>query len=94
MSGRQLSAVKGKLDSLVTGHGGGDLLLEVRVGAASFTQNGISENNRVYAQALNFRDGQCVVFTGAIRGLSAGFEKSRVCDLDFKFIFHSVGDCL
>jgi len=101
--GQQLDSVRGELDAASTGHGGGGLLLRVKVGRSNYAQVGIREGNPLYSQAANLVEGQCVVFSGRVTdtfmfggsggGLLDSLEKSRVCSMSYMFEFFSISPC-
>ena len=97
--GKQLVSIRGELEAASTSHGGGGLLLTVKVGRARFSEALIREGDPVYSQAAGLTIGQCVVFSGRVTdtlmggGILESMEKARICRMAYYLEFDSIVSC-
>lgn len=94
--GQELSDIEGELTALRTDQGGETLRLEVDVGDVHFETDGfggIPRRSPIYQAASTMREGQCVRISGRVTEAASVVERSKVCDLDYRLSFSSIGPC-
>lgn len=93
----RVSQTQGILQSLSTNQGGRRLSLTIDVGDVQFSTESlmkpIKRGTKVYAQATELEEGECVQFSA--RGLRASSlrERSQVCDTEYFARFTDVRPC-
>jgi hypothetical protein len=101
LQGERIRGVQGTLRTMSTNQGGSEVDLTVRVsttqGDVDFTteslMEGIRKGSRVYNQAAEMREGECVVISADRVRSAAVFEREQVCDKDFFVRFTDVQTC-
>jgi hypothetical protein len=97
LSAVSLKDVRGKLKSMRTSQGGGELTIRIDVGSVEFTTESlfaaIKKGSPVYDAVTDMTEGQCVIFSAEGLKASSVVEQSQVCDTEYFAKFTSVKGC-
>ena len=89
--------VRGKLARLSTSQGGDELTIEIDVGDAEFSTEGllspIKKGSAIYNAAADLTQGQCVIFSATGLKSSSMVEQSKVCDPEYFATFTALAPC-
>ena len=79
---RVVSNIRGVLSSISTDHGGDDVYISIKIHGYRFDDQDVDKGTKVYNQAAELTEGQCVQFSGSFH-VSAFTERGKVCPDEF-----------